>query len=330
MTVRLYDAMNRVKQTIQYTSTQTPPAGPFGSPPQMGDCVPEVSDCGGGSQGGGGGGAGSSLPTTLVTNVFNGTTGADSVLDSRAVPRRFHYNARGVADREKDDFGSSRKSFFSVAGLVDSTVSRESDAVRYHYDSYGRLASRAYSSKSYLGETSPSGGTATTTSTVNSDSLSYTYNLSGQVLVAKKQAGTYQIVRSYYGDGSLRSKTTVNDGGRDSLHYTYDQVGALIRMVHSKSATEVDSVIYARSATTGDITTQTVYWGAPANVSRVFTFGWDALGRRRSVTYPPAAGGFTVQYRYDLMGVLRRVVSNGSNMFTYVEKTTKVDLTPES
>jgi YD repeat-containing protein len=275
-----FDGMNRVRQTIRHTAAQSLPAKPAGAPPFMGDCVPEVSECGGGSGGGGGGGGGGSLPATLVTAQFHNAVGVDSVLDPRDVVRSYQYNARAAVHREKDDYGSIRKSYYSVAGMLDSTVARSGDVVRYRYDSYGRLASRAYSPKQYLSESPPSGGNATSTTTVYGDSISYTYNLAGQLLVAKKTNGTYQIIRTYYGDGTLRTKVTLGDvGGVDSLHYTYDQSGALIRQVHAKNSTTIDSTIYRRNATTGDVDSMRVYWGSPVNVMRLFTFKWDALGR---------------------------------------------------
>jgi RHS repeat-associated protein len=54
----------------------------------------------------------------------------------------------------------------------------------------------------------------------------------------------------------------------------------------------------------------TVKWAAPSGATRRFDFLWDALGRRRQISYP---NGMTVSYRYDKLGVLRRLNATGQN-----------------
>jgi hypothetical protein len=90
--------------------------------------------------------------------------------------------------------------------------------------------------------------------------------------------------------------------------YAYDATGARTQAVRV-SGGKTDVISYTYNVTTGDLETMAVAWGAPLNLTRTFTFMWDALGRRRQITYPV---GITVKYRYDKQGIQRRLVSTNS------------------
>jgi RHS repeat-associated protein len=123
------------------------------------------------------------------------------------------------------------------------------------------------------------------------------------------------IRRTFYADGALHSQW-FNKDFTDSLVYTYDASGARTSLKHiivAGSTTRVDSVTYLYNSSTGDLDSLAVRWGNPVNSTRTFKFTWDALGRRRQITYP---NGTTVKSRYDAAGRLRRLVAlhpNGTN-----------------
>ncbi|MDZ4391065.1 MAG: RHS repeat-associated core domain-containing protein, partial [Gemmatimonadales bacterium] len=98
----------------------------------------------------------------------------------------------------------------------------------------------------------------------------------------------------------------------DSTGYAYDGAGRLRRVTWQSG----DSVVY-RYTQAGDLDTMRVYWrtsGAPK--SETWRFTWDGLGRRRIIHYP--FNQMTVQYSYDRLGTLRRVLSSnpGSEFFS--------------
>jgi RHS repeat-associated protein len=123
------------------------------------------------------------------------------------------------------------------------------------------------------------------------------------------------ITRSYYETGHLRSERVVPVAGTalaDSTGYAYDGAGRLRRVMWQSG----DSVVY-RYTLAGDLDTMRVYWrtsGAPR--SETWRFTWDGLGRRRIIHYP--YNQMTVQYSYDRLGTLRRVLSSnpGSEFFS--------------
>jgi uncharacterized protein RhaS with RHS repeats len=105
----------------------------------------------------------------------------------------------------------------------------------------------------------------------------------------------------------LRSERVVPDSNRalaDSTGYAYDSAGRLRRVMWQSG----DSVVY-RYTLAGDLDTMRVYWrtsAAPRSESWRFT--WDGLGRRRIIHYP--YNQMTVQYSYDRLGTLRKVLSS--------------------
>jgi RHS repeat-associated protein len=143
---------------------------------------------------------------------------------------------------------------------------------------------------------------------VPGDTVRYTYDQLGNLLSVTNLNGS--IVRTYYGDRSVESKKT-NMTFPDSVNYQYDQTGARTRMSHtgnggSGTTNVTDVVTYSYAATTGDLLSSTVNWGAPANLTRTVSFLWDALDRRRQVTYP---NNTVAKYRYDGGSRVRRIVA---------------------
>ncbi|MDZ4259531.1 MAG: RHS repeat-associated core domain-containing protein, partial [Gemmatimonadales bacterium] len=108
--------------------------------------------------------------------------------------------------------------------------------------------------------------------------------------------------------------------------YAYDGAGRLRRVMWQSG----DSVVY-RYTVAGDLDTMRVFWrtsGAPRSESWRFT--WDGLGRRRIIHYP--YNQMTVQYSYDRLGTLRRVLSSNpgssfsSDRFDFTMRQESVDV----
>lgn len=235
--------------------------------------------------------------SALVSTYRQRDDGIDSIADPRGVWRRLVYDAAGRVSRETDDFGLTRYAYTSAAGTLDSTISRSGLKVRFRYDSIGRRTAM-------LLPTVPA--VFASNDSVQADSVSYTYDVMGNLIRASNRLST--LTRTFFGDGSLRSQVTVYGGdpsAKDSSSFLYDASGARVKMVTAHGG-NVDSVRYFYGAVTGDLDSMRVWWGAPLSASRKVSFAWDVLGRRRIVTYP---NGMTVTFRYDGAGTLRRLIS---------------------
>ena len=236
--------------------------------------------------------------------------GLDSTYDARAVRRRFRLDGRGSVWRETDELLHHRTAFYNAFGAVDSTRSRAGFTVKYFYDGMGRLLTRLWPSV-------PDPFTHPADS-VLSDTVSYAYDILGNVLSARDRWG--RITRTYYGDNSVKTRVTTA-GGTDSLWYFYDATGARTKVIHWTAAGARDSVLYSYNSA-GDLSRLTAYFGAPLATVDTFTFEWDSLGRRRKVTYPR---GPTVSFAYDGGGTLRRILGTGTGRFDFSLRTPTVD-----
>ena len=296
---RAYNAANQLTSTTQYMTAQTLPyslaltSGVTCDPLQVvcsDSTKPNVN----------------SLSSTLLTQYAYGRSGLTSITDPRSVVRSYGYDYADEPTKETDDYGLNKQQTYD-GGLLATTVSRRGETVRYHYDAAGRLTSLAYPQRVYTGDT---------LFTIPSDSIRYAYDAMGNQTSAVSTAHTTTTIRrTFYADGSLHAQW-FNKDFTDSLEYTYDASGARTTMKHviiTGATTRTDSLTYSYNATTGDLDSLTVRWGSPVSATRTFKFVWDALGRRRLITYP---NGTTVKTRYDASGRLRRLVAlhpNGTN-----------------
>jgi RHS repeat-associated protein len=312
---RAYDALNRVTTITQYTAAQSIPGGKnLRAHCDSGQVIctdPTVGDSSG-------------LPSTLTTTYAHSSSGIDSILDPRGVKRKYRYDSRLGRRAERDDYGQDEIAYFNAAGLLDSTKSRSGSVVRFRYDSLGRKRAMIYPSVVHSYQT---------TKTVPGDSISYTYDLAGNLLTAS--GFTSSVRRTYFSNGSLRTEAA-SGAGYDSLAFGYDATGARTRFIHYRGEpAALDSVSYFYGATNGDLDSMLVRWGSaqsPYQATRTFRFQWDELGRRKKVTYP-AVANLNVTYYYDAMSQLREVVSsrspspNGDDIFAFTWENTDVDAT---
>jgi RHS repeat-associated protein len=236
--------------------------------------------------------------TRTTTFAYDAAKALSSIADPRGVTRTYGYDASGGRWINADDYGHVDSTYFTKTGAVDTTISRAGNKVTRTYDASGRLATLIYPSV-----------TATTIvtdppQTVPGATLTYQYDNMNRLTVAKR--GADSVVRQYYSDGSLyRRISTV--GFVDSITYSYNAAGAMDTVVHNR-----DTTVYSYVTASGDLQAMSIRWAGRTDGPRVFSFLWDALGRRRQVTYPtdPVGGNnMTVKYRYDGEGRLRRLVS---------------------
>lgn len=287
-TRHFYDAMNRDTLVQRY---RDPQAHPGGLDP-LALCRVTQSTCG------------ASLPDTLPagwaatldTRYVHVLGRVTSIIDPRAVTLGYGTDARGLTVRETDEAGGHRRSYYSAAGLLDSTKSQSGKVVGHTYDGLGRVTRTTAPAVSYL--------LAGQTYTVPADTIRYHYDAVGQVdSTGSKRGG--KVTRRYYGDGSLWMRVSTVNGFLDTLEYEYDAAGARSAMIHG-----TDTTRYYYGETSGELDSMVVSWGGSR---KQLAFAWDGLGRRRRITYPGHSAGhgrMTVDYRYDAAGVLRRVVSS--------------------
>jgi RHS repeat-associated protein len=284
-----FDPMNRVTTATRFTAKTAHPGGVL----PLANCRRSFLFCGDFT-----GDVNPSFGASVAVQYNYGPTDLESIVDGRNVTRTFIYDPRGLVTEERDGYQTpnTRRTTYDAAGNV---ISRAwgvdafvTNTVTNVYDVAGRLTAVGYRDGPYGSE-----------GTVPADTVRYTYDQIGNLLTVTNLKGS--IVRSYYGDGSVKSRKN-NSTFTDSLFFTYDQSGARTLMSHNANGV-TDAVTYNYSAVNGDLQNYAVNWGAPANVTRTVTFLWDSLGRRRQVTYP---NNTVVKYRYDGSGILRRVVSS--------------------
>jgi RHS repeat-associated protein len=304
----VYDALNRVTHSFRFTQKASHPNGVL--PLQA--CDATQLSCGDSTR------AVTGLPDSLGVRYFQGDAGVDSIADARGSTRRFLYDLRGLVWQEQDEYTRPRFATYDRSGALTRAVSRikevanglpnpHRDTVWVQYDALGRRTSVSMTQTPYNG-----------TEIVPADTMRYTYDIMGNVLTTSNAETT--IRRTYFADGSLRSQTSVLPGGVDSSGYTYDRTGARATLSRTWSGT-TDVITYNYNGTTGDLQGMTMSWGGVSPVSTL-SFVWDALGRRRQITYP---NGMVVKFRYDKQGILRRLVS--ANPVSILQQNDNFDFT---
>ncbi len=285
-TERVYDDMNRVTSLKHYTQ---PVAHPLVTNP-LTPCQGNQALCSDNTQNW------DPLPNPVNTTYTQGAMHLEAVQDHRGVARAYDHDTRGLVIGETDDYGGTGLAFYNEAGLMTSSTARTGGQVRSYYDAAGRRTAMAYDSTPSLSGV-----------WVPGDSIRYTYDNMDNLLTVTNREGT--ITRLYMRNGLVKRKTMDFIGANqpdDVVTYVYDETGALRTITHGSDATT-----YNYAPATGELTTMVVQLGAPANLTRTFTFEWDSLGRRKRIDYPTnAAHPMAVEFRYDKAGVLRRLVSN--------------------
>ncbi len=257
-------------------------------------------------------------PFTTTTSYTNGLL--TLITDPRQVTRGYDHDARGRVIYETDEQGVAETTFYDRAGLVDSVRTRRGHTVRYKYDDAGQLKEKAWPTVDF----------------VPADSVTYTYDNMGNMETATTHDTSSEtggsdhntVVRTYYGNGLLKSE----DQGNGFLVNTYGYTAAGRRATHvigdfGVTATS-DDVSY--SYVDGALETVNVRWRGNASITDSVSFDWDALGRRKRLTY---ANGAFIAFAYDADGRKRVMCGRHSGSsgnphafrFDHVNKTLDLD-----
>ncbi|MDZ4235896.1 MAG: RHS repeat domain-containing protein, partial [Dietzia sp.] len=232
------------------------------------------------------------------------------ITDPRGVPRSYRYDLRGLMVAEIDEAGAVDSAKYDPAGLltthrtrlVADTLTLQHVEVTNSYDVMDRVTKTVIPGRTM---SIFSGPRDSVSGDVPADSVRVSYDSLGNVLSMTNRNAV--ITRSYYETGHIRSERVVPVAGTalaDSTGYAYDSAGRLRRVMWQSG----DSVVY-RYTVAGDLDTMRVYWRTSTTPrSESWRFTWDGLGRRRIIHYP--FNQMTVQYSYDRLGTLRRVLSS--------------------
>lgn len=237
----------------------------------------------------------SGFAAPLVTQTRYAIDPPDQVTDPRGVLRNYAYDFASRKNAEIDDYSGRDSTFLNRAGLADSIRPRfyqdsAGRAVRFLYDNAGRVTKKTWPARD----------------SVPADSITYTYDIMGNMLTAVQVQ--WKLVRTYYANGALRSEIQSHQTGLNpfTLMYGYDRLGrrAWYRSGTPGNLSQRDSVWYTYDATSGELRTIKVDWRGTAAPTDSVRFRWDALGRRDSVVY---RNGLKVRFAYDADGALRVV-----------------------
>ncbi len=220
-----------------------------------------------------------------------------SLADPRNVVRYWSYDAAGRDTTETDDYGHTERRWYDAAGLLDSTLTRDTMKVRRKYDAGGRLTDLVYAAHD-------------TVSLSLGDSVHNIYDAGGRLTTAKNRNSI--IVRQYNREGTLRQE---QDSALMGGAATYN----VIRRYKYWQDDMRDSV-WDYPANGGD-TLKLSYpgydWGPdrptviviryPTGSADTATYSWDPLSRRQQLVTPIHA---TMNWLYDADGLTRRIVSS--------------------
>jgi RHS repeat-associated protein len=315
-----YDPMNRITKVTRFTAKTF-----SANQPSPMTCRLSFHFCGDSTRA-----VGAALGTSVAVQYNFGPSDLNSIVDGRGVTRSFIYDARGLMTEEHSGFQGRvvRYTTYDEAGNVVLRINPVDnnqgtlivDTTGYVYDALNRLQTKGYHEHDY-------GIVNGIDQLVPGDSIRYTYDQLGAQLTTSNLNGT--LVRTYWADGALQTRKATTPLF-DSLFYAYDQTGARTTMSHTLSNGSIDQVTFTYAATIGDLQTMSVNWGAPANLTRNVSFLWDALGRRKQVTYP---NNTVVTYRYGGDGRIRRILSanptavGGQNdRFDFTSRADSVDM----
>jgi len=191
--------------------------------------------------------------------------------------------------------GSKQTFSYDTLGNLTISVNRRGQKIDYTYDNRGLLLSKKY----------PDGKTATYTydnrgnllTAVDSDSsVTYTYDTADRLTKATQSNGRF--VQFTYDAGGRRTKMVDQTGA--AVNYSYDTVGRLAKLTNGSGQNIItytyDAVGRLSKETNGNGTYTTYTYDAASQLTKIinykadnslnssFTYTYDHLGRRNSVT----------------------------------------------
>jgi RHS repeat-associated protein len=204
-----------------------------------------------------------------------GTDKVTSITDAIGHITTYQYDTAGHLIQETDPLQKATSYYYDPAGNMDMKTDANGINLGYSYDFLKRLTAKSY----------PDGS-----------SVNYTYDSAGRVSSVANSEVTY----TYQYDLGGRV-TGVSDSRGYRLDYVYDLAGNRTRMTFQTGTPDqrVTGYTYDRGRLTG-IT-------SPAGV---FSYGYDAVGRRTSLGYPNQV---VANYTYDEAGRLTGLAHVAAN-----------------
>jgi YD repeat-containing protein len=229
-----------------------------------------------------------------------------TLTDSDGNTTTWTYDALSRVVAEENESGDSRYSTYS-GGLLTQTIDRDGRVIRYSYDQFGRETSEAWY--------------GSTTDTTVDETISYTYDVNGQVLTAEDAKGAEESEYTYtYDDlGRVATETqTFADAPTVVFHYTYDGNGNRTKVECFIDGTP-DYVTDYTYDNLGRVTRMQQYGVAGGNAvaEKRVDYAYDANGQYATITTYTALYDVndtdkdlvsTAEYQYDADGRLTDLV----------------------
>jgi RHS repeat-associated protein len=228
-----------------------------------------------------------------VVDPMNGTTGygydlmsnLTSLTDAKGQTTSFEYDGYNRVKKVIYPGGAYETFTYDAGGRLATRVDRKSVTTTYAYDELNRLTGKTYSDG-----TTPA--------------VSYTYTTAGQLSTAAN--GTDTLTWTYDLSGQLTSEQSTKNSS--TVAYTYDLGG-------NRLSLSLDGQVFVTYAYDDASRLTTITRG-----SNSFTFGYDNANRRTSLGYP---NGVNTTYSYDTLSRLTNLtaVKTGntitSSVYTY-------------
>ncbi|RII28372.1 MAG: hypothetical protein CXR31_00300 [Geobacter sp.] len=195
--------------------------------------------------------------------------------DAKGQTTSFQYDFMNRLTQESDPLQKVTSYAYDTAGNLAAKADANGASLAYIHDSLKRLTGITY----------PDGSTVT-----------YTYDPAGRIQSAANGNITYT-----YGYDAANRITSVSDSRGYTITYQYDTLGNRTQMnVLANTADQrITSYSYDKAGRLQSIT----------STAGLFTFGYDAAGRRSSLNYPNLV---TAAYGYDEAGRLTSLVHQGT------------------
>jgi len=196
-----------------------------------------------------------------------------ALTDARGQTTGYQYDVLGRLTQETDPLNKLTAYAYDAAGNLTTKTDANGAATTYAYDALRRLTGKSY----------PGGATQT-----------YTYDTAGRLATAANADVTY----AYAYDVAGRI-TGVTDSRGYSINYEYDAISNRTRMILLPTTPDerITSYAYDNANRLQTIT----------STAGTFTYGYDSLGRRSSLTYP---NQISTSYAYDDKGQLTGLACN--------------------
>jgi RHS repeat-associated protein len=195
-----------------------------------------------------------------------------SLTDAKGQTTAFEYDAYNRVKKMTYPGGAFESFTYDAGGRLATKTDRKAVVTTYSYDDLGRLTGKSYSDGTTppVSYTYDSGGRLATAAN-GTDTLTWAYDLAGQVLSEQSTKNASTVAYTYDTGGD---RLSVSLDGQVFVSYAYDDASRLTSI--------------SRSA-------------------NVFGFGYDNANRRTSMTYP---NGITTTYAYDTVSRLTNLAAN--------------------